>query len=212
VAKVAAAAPTSEEQLAAFRAAIATAGDPELLRRWLSGEQLPDGVPLDVDLRWRTLVRLATIGAVDLAELDRELEADPNAVARVRHAGARASLPEADAKAWAWGCFTGETDLPNYELEAVGLGFWRGGQEELTEPYVDRYFADLPDTVRRRSGWVLADAAEHFFPRTSLTRETLARAEALIGDGDLDLSIRRRLVDEADNLARKLAVLEAYPR
>jgi aminopeptidase N len=212
VAKVAAAAPTSEEQLAAFRAAIATAGDPELLRRWLSGEQLPDGVPLDVDLRWRTLVRLATIGAVDLAELDRELEADPNAVARVRHAGARASLPEADAKAWAWGCFTGETDLPNYELEAVGLGFWRGGQEELTEPYVDRYFADLPDTVRRRSGWVLADAAEHFFPRTSLTRETLARAEALIGDGDLDLSIRRRLVDEADNLARKLAVLETYPR
>ncbi len=63
-----------------------------------------------------------------------------------------------------------------------------------------------------RSGWVLADAAEHFFPRTSMTRETLARAEALIADGDLDLSIRRRLVDEADTLERKLAVLEAYPR
>jgi aminopeptidase N len=133
-------------------------------------------------------------------------------VARVRHAGARASLPEAGAKAWGWGCFTGETSLPNYELEAVGLGFWRGGQEELTAPYVDRYFADLPDTVRVRSGWVLAEAVEDFFPRTSLTRQTLARAEALISDGGLDLSIRRRLVDEADNLRRKLAVLEAHPR
>ncbi|HEX5088437.1 MAG TPA: aminopeptidase N [Nocardioides sp.] len=210
-AKLAAADPTSEEQLAAFRAAIATA-EAGILRTWLSGDQLPDGIPLDVDLRWRILVRLATLGAADLAELDRQLEADPNAVARVRHAGARASLPDAGAKAWAWGCFTGETDLPNYELEAVGLGFWRGGQEKLTGPYVERYFADLPGTVRVRSGWVLADAAEHFFPRTSLTRETLDRAEALVADGDLDLSIRRRLVDQADNLARKLAVLEAYPR
>jgi aminopeptidase N len=211
LAKVAESAATSEEQLAAFRAAIATAADPELLRTWLAGEQLPDGIPLDVDLRWRTLLRLATLGAVDLAELDRQLAADPNAVAKIQHAGAHASLPDAEAKAWAWSCFTGEVDLPNYELEAVGLGLWRGGQEALTEPYVERYFAELPDTVKVRSGWVLADAAEQFFPRTSLTRETLARAEALIADGDLDLSMRRRLVDEADNLKRKLAVLEAHP-
>jgi aminopeptidase N len=210
--KLMAAAPTSEEQLAAFRAAIGTAGDPVLLQTWLAGQQLPEGLPIDVDLRWRMLVQLAALGAVDLAELDRHLEAEPTAVARVRHAGAHASLPHGDAKAWAWSCFTGETDLPNYELEAVGLGFWRRGQEQLTEPYVEQYFASLPDTVKVRSGWVLADAAEHFFPRTSLTRETLARAQALIADGNLDLSIRRRLVDEADNLERKLAVLEAYPR
>jgi aminopeptidase N len=210
-AKLAAAAPTSEEQLAAFRAAIATASDAALLTAWRDGEDLPDGLPLDVDLRWRVLTQLAVLGEQDLAELDRHLEAEPTAVARVRHAGARASLPSTEAKEWAWSCFTGETDLPNYELEAVGLGFWRGGQHELTAPYVERYFADLPDTVKRRSGWVLADAAEHFFPRTSTTRETLDRCEALIADGDLDLSIRRRLVDEADTLQRKLAVLEAYP-
>jgi aminopeptidase N len=211
-AKLAAAVPQSEEQLAAFRAAIATASDPAALRSWLAGDRLPDGIPLDVDLRWRVLGQLASLGEVDLAELDRQLEAEPTAVARVRHAGAHASLPEAGAKAWAWGCFTGVTSLPNYELEAVGLGFWRGGQEQLTAPYVDRYFADLPDTVTARSGWVLADAAEHFFPRTSMTHETLAAAEALIDDAELDLSIRRRLVDEADTLRRKLAVLEAYPR
>jgi len=209
--KLAAAEPTSEEQLSAFRAAIGTASDAELLTTWLAGEELPEGLPLDVDLRWRVLVQLASLGAVDLGELDRQLETEPTAVARVRHAGAHASLPDADAKTWAWSCFTGGVSLPNYELEAVGLGFWRGGQEELTAPYVERYFADLPDTVAVRSGWVLADAAEHFFPRTSMTADTLARAEALIADGDLDLSLRRRLVDEADTLRRKLAVLEAYP-
>ncbi|MDX6375228.1 MAG: hypothetical protein QOD98_4216, partial [Nocardioidaceae bacterium] len=31
-------------------------------------------------------------------------------------------------------------------------------------------------------------------------------------DPELDLSIRRRLVDETDTLQRKLAVLDAYPR
>jgi aminopeptidase N len=211
-AKVESAAPTSEEQLAAFRAAIATASHPGPLGEWLDGSGLPDGVPLDVDLRWRMLTRLAALGAVDLAELDGQLAAEPTAAARVQHAMAHSSLPTGEAKTWAWSCFTGETNLPNYELEAVGVGFWRAGQEELTEPYVERFFADLPETVRVRSGWVLADAAEHFFPRTSMTRETLARCEALIADGDLDLSIRRRLVDEADTLERKLAVLAAYPR
>jgi aminopeptidase N len=210
--KLAAAAPTSEEQLAAFRAAIATSSGTGDLEAWLRMEDLPEGIAFDLDLRWRVLVQLASLGAVDLALLDRHLGSEPTAVARVRHAGARASLPDADAKAWAWGCFTGETNLPNYELEAVGLGFWRGSQVELTTAYVERYFADLPDTVKTRSGWVLADAAEHFFPRTSMTRQTLARAEALISDADLDLSLRRRLVDEADTLQRKLAVLEAYPR
>ncbi len=216
-AKLDGAAPTSEAQLAAFRAAIATCSDVELLRGWLDRSGLPHGAVsngggLDVDLRWRVLVRLSTLGVVDLPELDRHLEAEPTGAARVHHSRARASQPSADAKAWAWSCFTGETDLPNYQLEAAGLGMWPGGQEELTEPYVERYFADLPETVQVRSGWVLADAAEHFFPRTSLTRTTLARAEALIADGDLDLSIRRRLVDEADTLERKLAVLEAHPR
>jgi aminopeptidase N len=211
-AKLDAAAPASEEQLAAFRAAIATASDDGMLAAWRDGEDLPDGVPPDLDLRWRILVRLATLGAVDLPELDRRLEAEPTGAARVHHALARASRPDAEAKAWAWSCFTGEVDLPNYELEAAGVGMWRGGQEQVTEPYVERYFAELPDTVRVRSGWVLADAAEQFFPRTSLTRETLARAQALAADGELDLSIRRRLSDQADTLERKLAVLEGHRR
>jgi aminopeptidase N len=174
--KLEVAAPGSEEQLAAFRAAIATSSAADQLEAWLAGEGVPVGLDVDLNLRWRALVRLATLGAVDLARLDRELEAEPTASARVNHAGAHASLPDAEAKAWAWSAFTGETDLPNYELEAAGVSFWRAGQEQVTDAYVERYFADLPGTVRVRSGWVLADAAEHFFPRTSLTSETLARA------------------------------------
>ena len=59
---------------------------------------------------------------------------------------------------------------PTTSSRRPGCGMWRGGQEQLTAPYVERYFADLPDTVEVRSGWVLAEAAEDFFPLTSLTR------------------------------------------
>jgi aminopeptidase N len=121
-------------------------------------------------------------------------------------------MPTAEAKAWAWSCFTGETDVANYELEAAGVGLWRGGQEAVTAPYVDRYFADLPGTVEVRSGWMLADAAQYFFPATSLDEETLGRAQALVADPSLDLSLRRRLSDEADDLERLLAVRRAFPR
>jgi aminopeptidase N len=200
----------SEFQLSAFRMAISTATDPAELRGWL--RTTPDGIDLDLDLRWRVLVRLAALGATDADELRATLDAEPTGESRVAHMRAAVSLPTEAAKALAWDVFTGALDVPNYELEAAGLGMWRGGQEELTAPYVDRYFDELPYTVKVRSGWVLADATEFFFPVTSLTEATLGRAQRLAADETLDLSVRRRLGDAADDLARKLAIRRAYPR
>jgi aminopeptidase N len=202
--------PGNELQLAAFRTAISAATSADALRVWLVVP--PEGIEIDADLRWRVLVRLATLGATDRDELQAALDAEPTAVARVEHTKAVASLPDAEAKAWAWDRFTGKVDVPNYELEAAGIGMWRGGQDALLEEYVDRYFTDLPATVAVRSGWVLADAAEFFFPVTSLTEETLARTRSLAEDETLDLSIRRRLVDQPDELRRKLALRKAFPQ
>jgi aminopeptidase N len=199
----------SEWQLAAFRAAVATSSDPAQLREWLSAP--PAGIGLDRDLRWRVLVRLAALGASDEAELRAAFDADPSAEARVELTRALCSRPDAAAKEWAWSVFTGETDLPNYEVVAAGAGLWRGGQEELTEPYVDRYFAELPATAKVRSGWVLADAAEAFFPTTSISQATLDKALALAADPSLTGPLRRRLTDSADLLRRQLAVKAAFP-
>jgi aminopeptidase N len=197
-------------QLAAFQAAISSAAEPTSLRRWLVGRGLPDGVDLDLDLRWRVLVRLAVLGQTDREELHAALDAEPTARSRVEHARAIASLPDAEAKSWAWQRFTGEVDVANYELEACGLGMWQRGQEDLLSTYVDRYFADLPSTTATRSGWVLADATGWFFPVTSETTETLDRARELMERDGLDPSMRRRVVDLADELERRLAIRRAY--
>jgi aminopeptidase N len=211
LAKAATSGAGSTLQLAAFQAAVASADSPELLRAWCSSRQLPDGLELDLDVRWRILVRLAVLGETDRTELQDALDAEPTARSRVEHTRAVASLPDSDAKAWAWQRFTGAVDVPNYELEAAGQGMWRRGHEHLLEEYVDRYVTDLPETVAVRSGWVLADTAQWFFPAVSETEETLARTRTLLTLDDLDRSVRRRVVDHVDELERRIAIRRTYP-
>ena len=208
LAKLAATEVGSEQQLAAFRTAIRSAESPDPLRGWLSAAT-PASIDLDLDLRWRILGRLAALGEITREELRSAFDAEPANDARVALTGALCSLPDAEAKAYAWSVFTGETDLPNYDVLAAGHGLWRG-PEELTDPYVGRYFDALPATVNARAGWVLAQAAEAFFPAGATDEETLARARAAIEQPGLDLSLRRVLVDCTDQLARAQAIMQRF--
>jgi aminopeptidase N len=202
--------PGSTVQLAAFRGAIDSCTDADQLFRWRDGTDLPPGLVLDLDLRWHVLVHLAAMGRTDPEELQRHLDAEPTNRSQVEYARARASLPAREAKAWAWQRFTGEVEATNYELEAIGHGLWRTGQELLTKEYVAQYFAELPAAPRVHSGWVLGDVTKAFFPMTSLTAETVARADAVIAADGLDLTIRRNLVDMTDELRRRIAVRTRY--
>ncbi len=149
---------------------------------------------------------MAVLGETDRDELDAALAADHDAESKVDHARSMASLPDAAVKAWAWEAFLGNQKLSNYELEAVGLGMWQRGQEDLTAPYVERFFEELPGLVRAHHGWVLGDVTESYFPRLSFDPTTLARADELIARDGLDLTIHRKLVDCTDDLRRAVAV------
>ncbi len=199
----------SELQLSAFRAAVHTCADPAVLRGWL--ERMPEGLELDLDLRWRLLVRLAALGAAERAELDAALADEPTGQSRVEHTRAVASLPTPEGKAFAWERFLGTVDVPNYELQAAGRGMWRGGQETLTEEYVARYFNELPEVADIHSGWVLGEVTESFFPVSAVRPEVLDRARTVLDLRELDRTVRRRLSDCTDDLRRRLAIREAFP-
>jgi aminopeptidase N len=210
---VAGAEPGGSLQLAAFQVQVAAADDLSLLREWLEGgAALPDGAVVDLDLRWRILRTLARYGGIDRHELDEALDAEPTGLSKVEHARALASIPDAEAKAWAWERFTGEVEAPNYELEAIGLGLWQVGQERLTDPYVDRYFDDVPATSAVRSGMLLGLVSNVFYPRWSVSEQTVSRAHAVLSSGDLDSAIRRELVDETWDLERRLAIRRTFQR
>ena len=199
----------SELQLSAFRAAVHTCADPAVLRGWLAG--MPEGLELDLDLRWRLLVRLATLGAADRPELDAALADEPTGQSRVEHTRAVASLPTPEGKAFAWERFLGAVDVPNYELQAAGRGMWRGGQEALTDEYVARYFDELPGAADIHNGWVLGEVTESFFPTSAVRSDVLGLARAVLDLPELDRTVRRRLSDCTDDLRRQLAIREAFP-
>jgi aminopeptidase N len=208
-ARAASAPDRSDLQLAAVQAAITTAGDAGWLDALLAGEVLP-GLEIDSGLRWRVFKRLASLGATDLDALDRELARENDAKTQTAHAWCHARLPHPEAKAWAWQRFTGEVAASNYDVEAIGTGFWQAGHSALLAPYVDRYFAEVAGTTAVRAGWGLADGALFFYPITEAGAGVLARTEQLIGDPELNLSIRRVLIDAGDEVRCRLRAREQF--
>lgn len=201
--------PGSDLQLAAALGAVGTAPESDALEELLTTVRWP-GVVVDAGFRWRVLRRLTSLGGVDLDRLDRELAAENDAKTQLAHAWCRARLADPDAKAWAWKHFTGEIAASNYQVEAVGGGFWQCNQHDLLAPYVERYFAELPGTTAVRTGWALADAALFFYPITVTSDHTVARTEALLADATLHRSLRRVLVDAGDEVRCRLAALRRY--
>ena len=204
-------APGSAVQLAAMRAAVASCADHEVLRAWLSGSAAPEGVEVDLDLRWKILLRLATLGKIEREELRDWVERERTAQSELGLVQCLTCLPDDEAKAYGWGYFSGETAASNHGLEAAGLGFWRRGQERLTDPYLHRYFAEVSDTVQVRSGWNLALGAQRFFPSESLLDSTVSAATATLSQPGLDASLRRVLEDETDDLAQGVRARKRFP-
>jgi aminopeptidase N len=204
-------APTgSDLMLAAVQAWIGSSDDPDELRTVLAPAPPWPGLEVDAGVRWRVVRRLATLGAVDLDDLDRELARDNDAKAQVAHAWAHARLPSPQAKAWAWDRFTGAATASNYEVEAIGSGFWQAGRDDVLAPYVDRYFEVVATTTGVREGWALADAALFFYPITAVSPATLARTDEALRDPSLNPSLRRVLADAGDELRCRLTARIRY--
>ncbi len=202
--------PGSGRQLAAARAYVAGSDDVERLRGWLAGNAVPCGLVVDDELRWDVVARLASLGAVDAAGIDAELDRDRSAQGLVHAARCRAMRPTAEAKASTWQTIMTDPQRSNYELYALTGGFWRSEQTGLTAPYVERYFAEIARTASLRQGWVVAHLAGLAYPRTSVSRATLERSQALLGSDDLDSGIRRSIIDATDDLRRALASRQRF--
>jgi len=203
------AAPGSGAQIAAARAVAATATAPDGLAGWLSGAA-PDGLTVDADMRWSVLHRLCVLGAADLGRIDAELARDRSAEGGVHAARCRAALPTEDAKARAWDLVTRDTDASNYVVYATCEGFWAPEHRDLTRPYADRYFDEVPATALFRTGWVVSETVRLAYPVYEVADSTVARAELAL-DGDLAAGVRRAIADRTHDLRRALAVRRRYP-
>jgi aminopeptidase N len=200
----------SSLQLAVARAYARFSWDADVLRGWLAGDGVPEGLPMDADLRWAVLLQLARVGGIADVEIDAELARDTSSEGVVHATRCRAALPTAEAKERAWARIMTDADIPNYELYAASEGFWHPAQVDVTASYVDRYFAEIAGTDKFRSGWVVATSAKLAFPRYAVEQRVVDRSADLVADESVAAGIRRSIGDSADDLKRALAVRSAF--
>ncbi|CAM5260456.1 aminopeptidase N [Streptomyces californicus] len=191
-------------RLIAVRHFIDAATQPDTLRNWLDEGTVHGGPELDPELRWRILTRLAALGATDETAIAAALEADPSATGREGAARCRAALPTPEAKAAAWDALFNDDTLSNYLFAATAQGFWQPGQEELLAAHVPRFY---PDAIARaaRRGPAIAEAAGRS-PSPPTPSPPPAAGTRALEDPALIPALRRKLVDQLDDLRRALAV------
>jgi aminopeptidase N len=202
------AAPGSDAQLAWVRHWASTARTDAAhlaaVRAVLDGEVAIDGLDLDVDLRWHLVTALARAGAIDLAQIEAERERDPTDLGERHAATARASLPDARAKAWAWTRLVEEETLSHTMSRQLLAGFARIDQSDVLAGYTDRYFDVLDDVWATRSIEWAIEFSEAAFPHWDASDALVARADELLVD-TTPRPLQRVLLEQRDVLTRTLA-------
>jgi aminopeptidase N len=199
-----AATPGSTRALVAARAVARTSADEELLHAWAAGERRPAGLEDDSDFGWIVVRNLASHGLAGRDLIEATRERDDTLQGRLSALMAGASMPDAQAKAWAWGEITTNRERSNYELNALAQGFWSSGELDVLRPYAARYFSDVP----AMSAWVgddaLARVAQLAFPSRVVEEATAELGRAALRRDDLTPAVRRGIVDAESELEEAL--------
>jgi aminopeptidase N len=202
---LAASEPGGSRQLAAARGLIGSTVETKRLQDWLDGAGVPEGLPIDADLRWLIFYRLVVLGGAGRAEIDAEFERDRSATGEQWAARCRAAVPDAGAKAAAWSAIIENASLSNRLVEMTASGFWQPEQLGLLTPYVARYFEDMPAMMRIRSGMSAERTAGLAYPEIAVSPETRRLAAGLLTREDLDPILRRVVLDADDDMRKALA-------
>ncbi|MEU7554737.1 aminopeptidase N [Streptomyces sp. NPDC044571] len=196
-------------RLAAVRALIDSATQPDTIATWLADDTVPGGPDLDPELRWRILARLAVLGAIGEDEITAALAADPSATGEEGAAHCRAALPTPEAKAAAWERLFHDDSLSNYLFRATAQGFWQPEQADLVRDYVPRYYPEAVSVSARRGPAIAEAAGRWAFPGHAVDEDHLNTGRACLAEADIVPSLRRKLVDQLDDLARALRIRTA---
>ncbi|MFJ4919179.1 aminopeptidase N [Streptomyces sp. NPDC088725] len=191
-------------RLTAVRHYIDAATQPDGIQDWLTSGDIPGGPEVDPELRWRILTRLAVLGAADEPAIAAELRRDPSATGQEGAARCRAALPDPAAKAAAWDSLFASETLSNYLFTATAQGFWQPEQADLVNEYVVRYYPEAVALAARRGPAIAAAAGRYAFPVYAIDQHALALGEECLDGTELLPALRRRLIDQLDDLRRVL--------
>jgi aminopeptidase N len=175
------------------------------LEALLDGSLTFEGLAVDTDLRWALLTGLAKAGRADEERIAAELERDNTISGQEQAAAARAARPTVEAKAEAWELAMVRDDVPNETQRSVVYAFQVHGQDEVLEPYVEKYLA-AADTHWEDKGTQRASTAlEFMFPKPLASQALLDRVDAWLESSPANPAAKRYVREGRADVARALA-------
>ena len=170
----------------------------------LDGSLDIDGLAIDTDLRWTLLAALARNGRADGDRINDELARDNTISGKEHAASARALRPTAEAKAEAWEDAMVRDDIANETQRSIVLSFSAYGQDEVLEPYVEKYLT-AADTMWEDKGTQRASTAlEYIFPKHLASQALLDRLDRWLEESPANPAAKRYVRENRDDIARAL--------
>ncbi|MGI8577970.1 MAG: aminopeptidase N [Nocardioidaceae bacterium] len=156
-----------------------------------------------VDMRWRTLIRLAELGNVDEADIDALKNDDPDPDSWVRALAVDSARPDQQSKETTWRAIVEEHKVPIGSLGEVHRAFWRRSQGSLLAPYADKYLAVLPEL--HKAGMIPAlSVSSAMYPRAGVDATFADRAVAAAKADGVSPMVTRTVIESTDRLCRML--------
>jgi aminopeptidase N len=90
--------------------------------------------------------------------------------------------------------------LTNRHTMALGTGFWQPEQRELTEPYVDRFFAEILPATAGRTGDMAQRLATWAYPGYAVEQSTVDSTDQVLARDGVPAGLRRALIAARDEL------------
>jgi aminopeptidase N len=189
-------------------AVAATHDDVARLAAALKGDGKVNGFELDQEMRWAAAIKAVAFGLPD-AETLLAAEAVRDRSDRGRRAllRAEAARPTDAAKAEAWQRINGEGYGSFHLTRAAMMGFFWPHQEQLLEPYVERFFAQVREIFETRDHPFARSYLIALYPAYLGDPDVLERSRRLLAElsGSLP-TLARQLTEAADDLDRQIKV------
>jgi aminopeptidase N len=197
-----------DHQLAWIRTFVAAARSPEHIERaraLLDGSFAIAGLAVDTELRWHIVQALASVGVPETdALVEAEKARDPTDLGARHAAAALAARPSEEAKRRAWDLVLEDRSLTLAMAGAIMRGFQQPGQEDLLEPYGQRYVDELDRVWEERDLEFALEFGEQLFPRWVVEERTIELIEGALGREALPGPLRRLLLEGKDRLQRAI--------
>jgi aminopeptidase N len=168
----------------------------------LGGDVTVPGLPVDAELRWRLMGRLAVAGRAGDAEIDAELSRDATDAGRRHAAACRAAIGDAEHKAAAWRLVAESAEVGLEEAVEVARAFNVAEHADQLRPYAEKYFQALPEIWDSRDGLLRLLLGQALFPCTAASPELLQRVDEFLGQPHLNPALAR-VVAEGRDVAEK---------